>query len=225
VRDLRPRAGRTPSSVDDSQFADRVIVIGVSLAVAAMVALVATQIINFAVYDLHIRALDSDTHRSVFGVVSLLAQAGTVLVVGARCLSPSRRAGWLAVGALVAGLLLVRALLSDQPLAYALPVAAAFVLFWWLTTDDYAPARTVLRVGLFVLAFSFVVHIIGPKIIDHLGYGYGTWPYEIKGMIKHSAETGGWILVDTGVLAGWAAVRQPRRRPMKSTPLRGHSPA
>ncbi|HEX5194067.1 MAG TPA: hypothetical protein VFW09_14795 [Solirubrobacteraceae bacterium] len=207
------RAPRHPASslaaVARRSPADRVIVFGVSFAVAALVALIVTQCLDFAVYDLRIRALDSDTHRSVFGVISLLAQAGTVLVIGARCLSPSRRAGWLVLGALIAVLLLVRALLSDQPLAYALPVTAAFVLFWWLTAADYPAARTVLRVGLFVLAFSFVVHIVGPKIIDHLGYGYGTWPYEIKGMTKHSAELAGWVLVDTGVLAGWVASRRP----------------
>lgn len=180
---------------------------GVSLAVVAAVALIATQCIDFVVYGLSIRALNSDTHRSLFGVLSLLAQGATVLVVGVRCLSRPRRAGWVVLGALVAVLLLVRALLSDQPLAYAVPVAIAFVLFWWLTAGDYAAARTVLRVGLFVLAFSFVVHVVGPKIIDHFGYSYGTWPYEIKGMTKHSTELAGWLLVDTGVLAGWMAAR------------------
>ncbi len=200
------------------------IVVGVPVAVAAALALVVTQCIDVAVFDLRIRTLDSDTHRSVFGVISLLAQAGTVLAVGLRCLSPSRRAAWLVVGALVAGLLSVRALRSDQPLACALPVAAAFLLFWWLTADDYPAARTVLRVGLVVLAVSFVVHVVGPRIIDHLGYSYGTWPYEIKGMSKHSTELAGWVLVDTGVLAGWFAMRQPSRRSITSAALRqGHS--
>jgi hypothetical protein len=212
--------------VNDTQFADRVILVGVSVAVAAMVALVATQIINFVVYDLHIRVLDSDTHRSIFGVISLLAQAGAVVAVAVRCLSPSRRAGWLVVGALIAALLPVRALLPDQPYAFAVPVTIAFVLLWWLTTEDYPTARLVLRVGLCLLAFSFVVHVVGPKIIDHLGYGYGTWPYEIKGMTKHSTELAGWLLVGTGVLAGATVRRRPRRRSMEPTALRGgHSTA
>lgn len=199
---------------------ERVILIGVSVAIVGAVALIASQCIDFAVLDLRVRALDSDTHRSVFGVISLLAQAGTVLVIGVRCLSPSRRGWWLVVGALTAMLLAVRALLPDQPVAYALPVTVAFVLFWWLTTSDDPAARTVLRVGLFVLAFSFAVHIVGPKIIDHYGYTYGSWPYEIKGMTKHSTELAGWVLVDTGVLAGWVATRRPRRRSLQSAALR-----
>jgi hypothetical protein len=221
-----PRHPTSPIVAAARSPADLVIVVGASVAVAAALALVVSQIIDFTVFDLRIRALDSDTHRSIFGVLSLLAQAGTVFAVAMRCVSPSRRAGWVAVGALIAGLLPVRALLPEQPLAFALPVTVAFVLLWWLTMADYPAARTVLRVGLFLLAFSFVVHVVGPRIIDHLGYGYGTWPYEVKGMTKHSTELVGWILLSTGVLAGLFATRRPTRRSVNSAVLReGHSAA
>ena len=222
-----PRHPSSPVGVAAPRsLADGVIPIGVSLAVAAALALVATQCIDVAVFQLRIRALDSDTHRSIFGVISLLAQAGAVVAVGMRCLSPPRRAGWLALGALIGVLLALRALLPSRPVAFAVPVGAAFVLFWWLTTTDYRPARAVLRAGLFVLAFSFVAHLVGPRIVSHLGYGNGSWPYELKGMSKHSTELAGWILVSTGVFAGWSAMRRPARRSVSPASAReGHSAA
>ena len=47
-----------------------------------------------------------------------------------------------------------------------------------------------------------MIHIVGPKIIDALGYGYGTWAYEIKALSKHTLELAGWILISTGMFAG-----------------------
>jgi hypothetical protein len=199
------------------------IVLGVSLALAAAFAQIVTQVIDVAVFDLRIAALDSDSHRSVFGVLSLGAQAGAGVAVGVRCLSRPGRAAWLVLEALIALLLFVRAFLSDQPAAFALPVGVAFVLFWWLTKTDYHRARTVVRVGLFVLAFSFVVHIVAPGIVNHLGYGYGSWPYELKGILKHSTELAGWILVSTGVLAGSPAHRAGQR--LSGARMRGSAQA
>jgi hypothetical protein len=71
-----------------------------------------------------------------------------------------------------------------------------------LTTDDPARARNVVRVSLYLLTFSFVVHIVGLKIVHELGYGANTWPYEIKCLLKHSAELAGWFLLAAGVLGG-----------------------
>lgn len=172
---------------------------------------VAAQVIDAAVFDLRIHALNSDSHRSVFGVLSLGAQAGTAAAVGVRCLSAPRRAAWLILAGLTALLLIARVLIPGEPAAFALPVAVAFVLFWSLTVTDYRRARTVLRTGLAVLAFSFVAHVVGPRIVAHLGYGVGSWPYELKGIVKHSTELAGWILVGSGVLAGWAAAVAPSR--------------
>lgn len=185
--------------------------LGVSAAVIVAVAQVVTQVIDASAFDLRIAALNSDSHRSVFGVLSLGAQAATAAALGVRCLSPSRRAAWVVLAGLTALLLVVRALFPSEPAAFVLPVAVAFVLFWWLTGTDYRRARTVVRVGLFVLAFSFVAHVIGPRIVTHLGYGVGSWPYELKGILKHSTELAGWVLVGAGVLAGWAAARRPSR--------------
>jgi hypothetical protein len=198
----RSRITLVTTARSDTVIADRVIVAGVGLAVAAGVAQVATQVVDFAVFDLRIAALNSDVHTSIFGILSLTAQGATGAAVAARCLCAPRRAGWLVLGALIVVLLAVRASLPDDPLALLVPVAVAAVLFWRLTRDDYPRARAVVRVGLCLLAFSFVVHIVGPRVVDALGYGYGSWAYELKGMFKHSTELAGWMLVSAGILAG-----------------------
>lgn len=192
-------------TLDRSRLVDRIIVIGVSVAIVLAFAQIVAQVIDAAAFDLRIHALNSDSHRSVFGVLSLAAQAAAVVAVGVRCRSSSRRFAWLVLAGLTALLLVVRALFPSEPAAFAIPVAIAFVLFWSLTATDDRRARTVVRVGLFVLAFSFVAHVVGPRIVTHLGYDVGSWPYELKGILKHSTELAGWILVGTGVLAGWAA--------------------
>jgi hypothetical protein len=178
--------------------------IGVCLTVVAAIGQIATQIVDFAVYDLRIAALNSDVHMSIFGILSLAAQAAAVAAVAARCLLAPRnmRTGWLLLGALILVLLGVRVALPDDPIALLVPVGIAFVLFWRLTMDDYPRARIVVRVALLSLAISFVIHIVGPKIIDALGYGYGTWAYQIKALSKHVTELTGWILIATGLFAG-----------------------
>jgi hypothetical protein len=195
-----------------SRLADRMIVLGVSVAIVVAFAQVVTQVIDAAAFGLHIAALNSDSHRSVFGVLSLGAQAATGGAVGVRCLSSSRRTAWLVLAGLIALVLVGRALIPSEPAAFALPVAVAFALFWWLTATDYRRARTVVRVGLSLLAFSFVAHVVGPRIVNHLGYGVGSWPYELKGILKHSTELAGWILIGTGVLAGGQRLSSVRIR-------------
>jgi hypothetical protein len=218
------RSHSTPvlTTGSDTSTADRIITVAVWLAVAAVAGQIATQIVDFSVYDLRIAALNSDVHMSIFGILSLAAQAATVAAVAARCLLATRRTrtGWLLLGALVLVLLAVRAVLPDDPIALLVPVGIAFVLFWGLTLDDYPRARAIVRVALLLLAISFVIHIVGPKIIDALGYGYRTWPYEIKALSKHTTELAGWILISAGIFAGglggsritsWSTLRNWRR--------------
>jgi hypothetical protein len=54
-----------------------------------------------------------------------------------------------------------------------------------------------------LLVFSFVVHAVGPSAVSALGGG--GWAHQLKGVLKHSAELGGWMLVATGVAAGCRA--------------------
>jgi hypothetical protein len=189
-------------SGSETSIADRVIVIGVSLAVVAALGQIVTQVVDFAAFDLRIASLNSDVHMSIFGILSLAAQGAVAVAVAIRCRLSAQRTGWLVLAGLIVVLLAVRAALPDDPIVFLLPVVAAFALFWSLTSGDYHRARAVVRVALFVLAFSFVIHIVGPRIVTALGYGYGSWAYELKGILKHSTELSGWILATTGILAG-----------------------
>lgn len=183
-------------------MSDRLVAAGVALALAAVVAQVVTQIIDFTVYDLRIGALDSDVHASIFGIMSLVAELAMAMAAGFRGLRTQERGRWLVLAVIVAPLVLLRAALPGSAAVAAAPVAVVFVLAWSLTSSDPVPARTAVRLALFLLAFSFVVHIVGLRVVHGLGYVGNSWPYEVKGILKHSAELAGWILLATGVLAG-----------------------
>jgi hypothetical protein len=181
---------------------DRVIAVGAALALAAILAQLLTQIVNFTVYDLRIGALNSDVHASVFGIMSLVAELAMAAAAAYRGLRSDHRTRWLGLAALVAALVAVRAALPGSATAFTAPVVVVFLLVWTLTEHDPGSARSVARGALFLLAFSFVVHAVGLTIVHKLGYGANTWPYEIKGLLKHTAELAGWMLLSTGVLAG-----------------------
>jgi hypothetical protein len=191
----------------DGWTTDGVIAVGVAVALTMVIAQAATQVIDFTVYDLRIGALNSDVHASIFGIMSLVAEAVMAAAAGLRALHTENRTRWLVLAALAAALVPVRAALPGSAAAFAGPCAIVFALVWSLTSDDPARARTVVRVSLYLLTFSFVVHIVGLKIVHELGYGANTWPYEIKCLLKHSAELSGWFLLAAGVLGGMLSGR------------------
>jgi hypothetical protein len=185
---------------------DRVIAVGVAIAVAAVVAQLVSQIVDYTVYDLRIGALNSEVHASIFGIMSLAAELAMAAAAAVRGLRSAQRRHWLVLAAISGALVAVRAALPDYAAAFAVPVAFVFLSAWSLTSSDQGRARTIVRVSLFLLAFSFVVHIVGLKIVYGLGYGANSWPYQVNCLVKHSAELSGWIVLATGLLGG-----MPRR--------------
>jgi hypothetical protein len=100
---------------------------------------------------------------------------------------------------LIAALLVLRLAVTYGTASLIVPVTVTFLLLWWLSGSEPARARFILRAGLCLLVFSFVVHAVGPSMVSALGGG--SWAYQLKGVLKHSAELGGWMLVATGVAA------------------------
>ena len=189
----------------------RVIWIGVLITLATVIAQTASQAIDFGVFDLRLRVLDSNHHRSIFGAASLLAVAAAVAAITARSVWATRRAGWLLLAALVGVLLILRIINAYNALALLPLVAVIALLLWRLTSNDPACARAIVWGALLLLGFSFGMHAVVPKI-DSLSSAGNTWTFQIESMLKHSAELAGWMLLATGVTAASRQGLQPERR-------------
>ena len=193
------RSASTFSATRSSPLRLPNITLGIVLTLIVVVGQIVTQAIDFGLFQLRIGLLNSNSHTSIFGAASLAAQALAALAAMGRSRASRWSAGWIVVAALTGLLLVVRAGFAFDALLLLGPVALLFVLLWYLTSHDPGPARTVVRVGLAALVFSYVVHAFGPHVVAALGYAGNTWPYQVKGMLKHSAELAGWLLVAIGV--------------------------
>ena len=186
--------------------AGRVITAGLLLATAAVLAQTVSQLIDFRVFNLGIRAVDSNHHRSVFGAASIVAQAAAAAGLALRAgWSSDRRLAWLALGAMVAALLVVRTFLGYSAPALAVPVAAIFGLLLWLTRRDPASVRAAVWAALLLLGCSFALHSVGLDTDATHDFLNHSWGYQISGMVKHGAELAGWIFLASAMAAAWVA--------------------
>lgn len=185
----------------NSTSTERVVSIGVLVTLVIVIAQTASQSIDFGLFDLRLRALDSNHHRSIFGAASLLAHAAAVAAIAARSAWGSRREGWLLLAALVGVLLIVRITSGYDALLLLPLVACVFLLFWRLTIRDPPQPRAIVWGALLLLACSFGLHPVVPTV-DALGPAANSWDFQIKAMLKHGAELAGWMLLATGVAAG-----------------------
>jgi hypothetical protein len=202
------------------QIPKRVIVFGL-LATGAMVGLLAaSQLINFGVYNLRLRAFDSDYHTSVFGVVSILAQVAAAAVSGWRGTRLERhRWAWFALGALLAGLVVVRGLTHFNATALAVPLACVFCLVCWLTWRDHRGPQLVVWTGLALMVASLLLHKVGLAADSSTASDY-TWPYQILTVVKHGCELSGWMLIALGIAAGSVTSPSGIRRRVLHPPTR-----
>ena len=67
---------------------------GILLTAAVLFAQTASQLIDFRFFDLRLRVLDSDHHASVFGALSILAEAVAAAAIGLRAVSGGARLGF-----------------------------------------------------------------------------------------------------------------------------------
>lgn len=196
-----------PSAADRMK---RVIVVGLVVTTAMVALLAASQLINFGFFDLRLGAFDTDSHASVFGVVSLLAELAAAAAIGWRGSHVERyRWAWFVLGALVAGLVLVRGLTTFNAAALAVPLACVFCLVCWLTWRDPGAARAVVWAGLILMGTSLLLHQVGLDA-DVLNYSNQNWGYQITAVVKHGSELGGWMLLATGTIAGIEGLRRQK---------------
>jgi hypothetical protein len=143
----------------------------------------------------------------VFGVLSLLAQAAAALACARYAPRSAHPRDWSALAAVVGALLVLRILIPYNAGLLVAPTAAAFAMYWRVSTEEREHVRSVIRTALCLLAFSFLVHAVGPRIVSALGYGGGSWAYQVKGILKHTAELAGWTLLAAAVLCARAEPR------------------
>jgi hypothetical protein len=180
--------------------------IAVGLALTAIVAVVhaALQLVDFGVYDLRVKALDASTDTTLAGVVPSIALAGAAVAALAAALRLRRRALVLLAALLWLELALQRLVLhgGTAGLAATLPLVAAILVL--LVRESWRlpePCGRCVLYGGGLLVASFVLHVLLPPLLSAIGYGAGTWPYEIKVALKHAFEIAGWLTVATGLAA------------------------
>jgi hypothetical protein len=193
--------------------------LGIFVTIVVVLAGSAAQLINYEFFGLRVRALDPGSDGGVFGVIGDIALAAAA--VSAWVLAARVRSARPAAAALAALLTFLAAddvarLHDNIPdwLAFYLPVLVAS--FICLVAVSRAPSgrpqyradrgagRAVDRligVGLLLLTFSFLLHVLGVRLLVDLGVADTTgFAYQAKATVKHATEIGGWFLIALGLL-------------------------
>jgi hypothetical protein len=209
-RDASPRRGNIG--------ADRFTRLGVLVTIVVVVAGSAAELINYAFFGQRIQALDAASDGGVFGAVgdiAIAAAAVSAWILAARVRSVR--------SAVLAGLLTFLAAdhvtdLHDHIshwLAFYLPVLVA--TFAGLAAvalgrsgrlqfrndrgTDRPSTDHLIATGLLLLAFSFLAHLSGERLLLELRAASPTGlAYQIKAVVKHGTEAAGWLLIALGLL-------------------------
>jgi len=175
-------------------------------AVAVALAQVAAQLVDFQLYDLHLRALNANSDASV---VAWLTPVGMALAL-AGALASTRRAGgahWrgVVVAALLVGLLAVTSArrgafggslsLHRSTLLLAPALAVLLALLLWEARGLHATPRRLLRIGCALLVGSYVLHLLGGALA--VG-GEQSWTYQLGAALTEGTEVAGWLTVGLG---------------------------
>jgi hypothetical protein len=138
--------------------ADRATKLGVAVAASLAVATAVAQLVDYHFFDLRLKALDSNTHLSVFGVASLLANAVAVGLAISLAARGRNRELLLLSGALTA-MLALRVTYPPGLLLLSLPLAGiALAILWRLGRPSAGDGSWTIRVGCSLLVVSFAIH-------------------------------------------------------------------
>jgi hypothetical protein len=177
-------------------------------ALALSIGNVVAQTVDFGVFDLRYQALNSNTHASIFGAVSLVACGLAVAVSFAVARKHDRPAALLLPFAL-AVVLALRVWRPPHVLFLALPFTTISLVMLW--REGAGRDQTFIRAGCSLLILSYVFHgldsaaTLDPK----------SWWYQIWSLAKHDAELAGWILVAGGLISiARRSSRHPSTEPL-----------
>jgi hypothetical protein len=188
---LQPDAGPAP---------DRVVTAAIRLAAVLALALAVAQFVDYGVFDLRIRALNSNTHASVFGAVSLIVNLAAVSLAISLAARVRSRALLLLAGAL-AVMLALRVTKAPHIVVVSLPFTGTALLILWRQAGQAAQReRRAIRAGCSFLVLSFAIH--ASELISRAPFALDadSWAYQVRCVFKHDAELAGWILISAGLV-------------------------
>lgn len=140
--------------------AGRANTLGLGVAAALAVATALAQVVNYQFFDLRLRALDSNTHMSVFGAVSLLANALAVALAISLAVRTRNREMVILSGVLAA-MFALRVTYPSHLLLVSLPLTGiALVLLWRQGRPSAGDGLWTIRVGCSLLVVSFAIHAL-----------------------------------------------------------------
>jgi hypothetical protein len=174
-------------------------VVAFAAAALALALEMATHLIDFGVYDLRIGVLNSRYEWSYSHVVATLAYvAGAALCTSAAVRGGPRRAAWATAGGLFAclvvdNLLRLHVHVGAWPVLYAPVLLGLSVALIAVARDT--PMAPLVYVGLGLLLCSAGIHVVGPTVVERLGWGPNGWGYEVKVALKEGTELAGWVLL------------------------------
>jgi hypothetical protein len=158
-----------------------------------------THLIDFGVYDLRIRALDSEDRWSYSHVIAAIAYAaGAVLCATGARRAVRRRPAWATASALFAFLLVdnvgrLHEHVAPWALLYAPVLLALFVSLVAIARGT--PVASLVYTALGLLFASLAIHALGPSVVGLAGWGPNAWGYQIKVALKEGSELAGWVLL------------------------------
>jgi hypothetical protein len=163
---------------------------------------VATNLVDFELDTPRVTLLNANSQASWSHIATAAALAAAAVIAMLTAMRPGqRRTLWGAV-AIVQALLFVAEISSVHVIVdrhsfgklIYLPLLTVLVVCLWLLTlgSEQAP---LVWAAILVLMVAYVVHLFGARVVEALGWGSGSWVYQVKVGIKEGAELAGWLLL------------------------------
>ena len=184
-------------------------------AIGVALAQITAQLVDFQLYDLHLRALNANSDKSV---VAWLTPVGMALVLAGVLAQLRRgrapRGRGIAVAALLFGLLLVAIgrrgafgdplsihrstlLLASSTLLLTPALGVLLALLLREAREVDVTTCRLLQIGCALLVSSYVLHLLGGALADAVG-GEHSWTYQVGAALKEGTEVAGWLTVGLG---------------------------
>jgi hypothetical protein len=166
---------------------------------AALTVEMTTHLIDFGVYDLRIRILDSSAEWSYSHLLATCAFAAGAVACASGTASGRgrRRPCWIACGLFaflfVDGATRVHEHVPAWPVVYT-PVLIGLSISLAAIASGTDQAGVV-YIGLALLFGSLAIHVLGPGVVRAFGWTPSGWAYQVKVALKEGTELAGWVIL------------------------------